>query len=205
MKKEFKISILFFVILVQTICVFSQNEYKATLYFIDGTQKSGIASFVSSNSKNVIFREDQSSPEQEISSSSLKSISYQKGSRKLEFDYISAYSGIRQKRITGPYWFKVVKRGYATLYTIDVTMVTSNIVGEVKFVDYYIIRDGEQAAKLISSISSANNNSTFKTYAPKYFSDYPELAQKIKSKEYKYNDLEKVVDIYNEWIINNKD
>jgi hypothetical protein len=44
-----------------------------------------------------------------------------------------------------------------------------------------------------------NNNQAFKAKAPLYFSDYPELAEKIKNKEYTWKNLEEVVDIYNEW------
>jgi hypothetical protein len=44
-----------------------------------------------------------------------------------------------------------------------------------------------------------NNNQHFRAKAPLYFEDYPELAEKIKSKEYTWKDIETVVNEYNKW------
>ncbi len=204
MIRKGKTAVFFILIIWQANNVFSQGPFIATLYFLDGTVKTGFANLVQSNTKQVIFRESQSSASQNIPASSLKTISYDNGVEKYEYDYIFLYGGMRQKRMQGPFWLKVVKRGYATLYTIDVRMSSTQHSHGATFTDFYIIREGEKAGKLISTIASLNSNSVFKTYAPKYFSDYPELAEKIKKKVYKYNDLEKVVDIYNEWIESNR-
>jgi hypothetical protein len=67
------------------------------------------------------------------------------------------------------------------------------------FLDYFVIREGEPAGKMIANIAGANNNQTFRAKAPLYFSDYPELAEKIKSKEYRWKDLIPVVREYNKW------
>jgi hypothetical protein len=39
----------------------------------------------------------------------------------------------------------------------------------------------------------------FKKNASFYFGDYKELAEKIKNSEYQFNDLIKIVGLYNEW------
>ena len=43
------------------------------------------------------------------------------------------------------------------------------------------------------------DESNFKVQMRQYFSDYPELAAKIKSKELKYDNIQEVVQIYNSW------
>jgi hypothetical protein len=80
----------------------------------------------------------------------------------------------------------------------------SNGLNTAGFLDYYCIRDGEVAAKLICQVSGANNNQTFRAKAPLYFEDYPELAAKIESKEYTWRDLVPVVQEYNKWAANKK-
>jgi hypothetical protein len=67
--------------------------------------------------------------------------------------------------------------------------------------NYYAIREGEDAAKLISGYvnGQANPNVLFKMFASKYFEDYPELSKKIKDKVYKYDDIIKVCIEYINW------
>jgi hypothetical protein len=80
-----------------------------------------------------------------------------------------------------------------------VTGQVTDLGGTATYYDYYIIRDGEPAAKLIATVSSLNNNQFFRTKAPLYFADYPELAKKIADKVYTWKNIKEVVDIYNEW------
>ncbi len=71
------------------------------------------------------------------------------------------------------------------------------------FSDYYCIRQGEPAVTFISSVATFNNNCIFSRYAPPYFNDYPELAEKIRNKVYTWKDLETVVNEYNKWVETN--
>ena len=48
-----------------------------------------------------------------------------------------------------------------------------------------------------SNALSAGYNAFFKEYGVYYFSDNQEIAKKIEEKEYKYDDIEKVVNLYN--------
>ena len=68
-----------------------------------------------------------------------------------------------------------------------------------QFTDYYCIRSTEPAAKRISTVASFNSNYVFKHNGPIYFSDYPELVNKINSKEYSYKDHLTVVREYINW------
>ena len=69
-----------------------------------------------------------------------------------------------------------------------------------KDVNHYMQRKNEDYPILVSVSSnafSAGYNAFFKEYGVYYFSDNPEIAKKIEEKEYKYDDIEKVVNLYN--------
>ena len=80
--------------------------------------------------------------------------------------------------------------GAVRLYTILTVLTIPTTIrngitsfgGSAKFIDYYVIRDNEPAAKVYATISTFNNNQTFKAKAPLYFADYLELTAKIKTK-----------------------
>jgi hypothetical protein len=116
-----------------------------------------------------------------------------------EFQILKVYLGWGQKRISDPMWLKVVEKGVATLYVNQTTMSSMDGLNSAGFQDYYIIRAGEPAAKMIANISTMNNNQTFRAKAPLYFEDYAELAAKIKSKEYTWQDMATVVKEYKQW------
>lgn len=69
-----------------------------------------------------------------------------------------------------------------------------------KQVNHYLKRSSEDYPILVSVSSnalSAGYNAFFKHFGVYYFSDSPEIAKKIEDKEYKYDDIEKVVNLYN--------
>lgn len=62
---------------------------------------------------------------------------------------------------------------------------------------YYAIKPGEPAATLLHEDFGVNPNADFKLYAGRYFADWPELAEKIKNKELKYDKIYEVITMYN--------
>lgn len=69
-----------------------------------------------------------------------------------------------------------------------------------KQVNHYLKRSNEDYPILVSVSSnalSAGYNAFFRNFGVYYFSDNPEIAKKIEEKEYKYDDIEKVVNLYN--------
>ncbi|HEX9503764.1 MAG TPA: hypothetical protein VF974_05610 [Patescibacteria group bacterium] len=172
------------------------------LVFIDGTSRIGLVE-TSFGNDFVRFKSSEDSETEKIASEKIKTIAYLKDDKKtteVEYDYIKVYLGWGQKRISDYAWYEVVERGIVTLYIRKTTMRGSIYnTTTAGFLDYFVIREGEPAAKMIANISGANNNQTFRAKAPLYFSDYPELAEKIKSKEYKWKDLIPVVREYNKW------
>lgn len=172
------------------------------LVFTDGTSRIGLVETALDNNF-VRFKSSEGSEPEKIASEKIKTVAYLKDDKtttQVEYDYIKVYLGWGQKRISDYGWFQVVERGIATLYVRSTTMRGSIYnTTTAGFLDYFVIRDGEPAAKVIANVSSFNNNQTFRAKAPLYFSDYPELAEKIKSKEYTWKDLIPVVREYNKW------
>jgi len=176
------------------------------LVFVDGTSRVGLVE--TSFDKDVRFKSSDGGEPEKIPSEKLRTIAFLKEDGKtstVEYDYVKVYLGWGQKRISDNHWLEVVERGIATLYVQNSSMRGSIYnTSTVSFQDYYIIRDGEPAAKMISNVAGMNSNQTFHAKAPVYFADYPELAEKIRSKEYKYKDLLTSVREYNKWAGGNK-
>lgn len=181
----------------------SDPVLKASVYLKDGSVRQGLASNVLAESGEfILFKATEKAKAEKIESNLVKSIVYTIDDEKYEMMYIKVYAGWKQVEIKGPIWLQVVKKGYASLYvttTVFQPSALNTTTGSATFHDYYIIRESEPAAKLYATISTLNNNQTFKAKAPLYFADYPELAEKIKNKTYTWKNLEEVVDIYNQW------
>jgi hypothetical protein len=177
------------------------------LVFTDGKSRVGLLE-TNFGDDFVRFKSSDNSEPEKIAAEKIRTVTFLKNDKKtpnVEYDRIKVYLGWGQKRIRDYGWFQVVERGIATLYVKSTTMRGSIYgPGTAGFQDYFIIRDGEPAAKMIANISGANNNQTFRAKAPLYFSDYPELAEKIKSKEYTWKDLIPAVKEYNKWAASKK-
>lgn len=179
----------------------------AKVVLTDGTSRIGLVE-TSLDNDYVRFKSADGAEPEKIAADGIKTVAYLKEDQQttvVEYDRIKVYLGWGQKRISDYAWFEVVERGIATLYVRGTTMRGSIYgTGTAGFLDYFIMRDGEPAAKMIANVSGANNNQTFRAKAPLYFADYPELAEKIKSKEYTWKNLVPVVKEYNTWAAANK-
>lgn len=206
-----KVFVFLLLILATLQSMASDDSVAANLFFIDGTSKNGKAEFINAaDAKYIRFKSFENEKLEKILSNDLTKIVYFIGADSVVFDHIKMFSGFTQSKLSGPYWMRLVERGYATLYINQVYLSTpgvntngvkTNMGGTAKFVDYYIIRKNEEGAKLISTEATFNSNSVFKHWGVKYFADCPEIAEKIKTKQYTYKDLIGVVREYNAWII----
>lgn len=192
-----KQTLTFFTILFLSTSVFA-DYYKGVVVYLDGKTKSGWID--SSLGATIQYKTTENAKAEEIESSLLKSVSVQGKDEVREYFYLKVFLGWGQKRISDAMWLRVVEKGTATLLVNNTSMRGSiHTTTSAQFADYYCIRAGEPAAKLIANISTLNNNQTFRAKAPLYFADYPELAAKIKSKEYTWKELIPVVKEYNKW------
>jgi hypothetical protein len=176
----------------------ADSYYDATVFFTNGKSRKGLVESTL-GTDYILFKNSKDSKEEKIEASTLSRLVFTIKNETREFHILKVYLGWGQKRISDPMWLKVVEKGVATLYVNQTTMTSQNGLNSAGFLDYYVIRSGEPAAKMIANVSSANNNQTFRAKAPLYFEDYPELAAKIKSKEYTWKDLTTVVQEYNKW------
>jgi hypothetical protein len=175
----------------------------AKIIFSDGKTRTGLAE-TSMGDTFLYFKSSKEAEPEKIDVTKLNTIVYLEDDKKkveVEYDRIKVYLGWKQERISDFAWFQVVERGIATLYVKSTTMQgsISNPNAKAGFLDYFVIRKGEPAAKMIANVSTLNNNQTFKAKAPLYFEDYPELAEKIKTKVYTWKDLVPVIKEYNVW------
>jgi hypothetical protein len=195
-----RILVLFIVLLSYNVMAAYHN---AKLFFFDGSTKSGMAD-TSLGDKYILFKSGKDSKVEEIDASKVSRIIYTIENKTFEYQQLKLYKGWKQAKIEGPAWLEVVEKGIVSLYVFRTTMSSANKLNSAGFQDYYCIRAGEPAAKWVSAVSSLNNNQHFKAKAPLYFADYPELAAKIKSKEYTWKDLLVVVREYNKWAAKKK-
>jgi hypothetical protein len=199
-----KIVLFILVAVVQTSLAQLGTKYDdAKIIFIDGKTRTGLAE-TSMGDTFLYFKSSKEAEPEKIDVTKLNTIVYLEDDKKkveVEYDRIKVYLGWKQERISDYAWFQVVERGIATLYVKSTTMQGSiyNANSKAGFLDYFVIRKGEPAAKMIANVSTMNNNQTFKAKAPLYFEDYPELAEKIKTKVYTWKDLLPVIKEYNVW------
>jgi len=173
---------------------------KGQIIYNDGKSRTG---FVEDPWRNKIaFKTTEEGEPETINPDDLKTIVYYLNDGKtVELDRVRHY-GVFNK-LSDYEWWNVAERGKVTIYIIGVTM-GANTNQRANFTDYYAIREGEPGAKMICSVSGGNPNSVFKNRAPEYFADYPELAEKIKSKVFTYKNVMQAVREYNQWAAGKK-
>ena len=193
--KQLMLSTLIFFI---SIISYADSYYDATVELTNGKSRKGLVESTLSTDY-ILFKSSKDSKEEKVESSTINRVTFTIKGETREFQILKVYLGWGQKRISDPMWLKVVEKGVATLYVNQTTMSSMDGLNSAGFQDYYVIRAGEPAAKMIANISTMNNNQTFRAKAPLYFEDYAELAAKIKSKEYTWKDMTTVVKEYNQW------
>jgi hypothetical protein len=179
------------------------NFYEGTLIFTNGSSKTGLVESPFGG-EFIFFKANEAAKIEKFETTMVSKIIFTIKNEKKEYHQLKVYLGWKQERISEPQWLEVVEKGIATLYVVRSTMSSQDGLNKAGFLDYYVIRKGEPAAKMIANVSTLNNNQTFKAKAPLYFKDYPELASKIESKEYTWKDLTTVIQEYNTWATKKK-
>jgi hypothetical protein len=180
----------------------------------NGSVKTSNFALLDQGERYLYYKDMDENKQNKVTSDSVRTIVYFRDNKRLIFDRVKVYLGWSQKKYSkSAIWLNRIDSGEVRLYVTYTTLsapgtiqngIITNQGGSARFSDYYVIRDNEPAAKLYATISSLNNNQTFKAKAPLYFADYPALVEKIKNKEYTWKNLMEVVKIYNEWAHNNR-
>jgi hypothetical protein len=196
-----------FILVLIAVSSDAANFIKAELKFTDGKTLKGLATFPDKpDDKSISFKSNDKADAVKYESELLKTLVYHFDDGDVEFDRIMIIPSLTNgTKTAGPYWLEVVERGYTTLYfalRAGSTVVRSGVASTQsadKF--WYCLRPGEPGAKVISwVIGKVNANATFMREGQKYFADYPELAQKIKDKTYRYDQITEAVKEYNKWV-----
>jgi hypothetical protein len=200
MKKLIAVAILF-----SSLSASAGKYREATVTFTDGKTKTGLVESPFGG-EYIYFKQSEDATVEKLDAATVHGILFTIDGKKYEYHQHKVYKGWGQTRMSSdPMWLEVVENGIATLYVVSSRMQGSIYsTTSAGFEDYYCFREGEDGAKLIAQVSTMNNNQTFRAKAPLYFADYPELAEKIKSKEYTWKDLTTVVKEYNKWATTKK-
>lgn len=200
---------------------FGMGEQKAdAIVFKKDKQKiSGLVKFPGSADKKVKIKVGEEN--EKYASKDLDSIQIFDGNKKLSYTFVWTKTKVYKKKgtefkIIDENWICKMIEGKASLYIggeeygIKEVKVddekTKEKVKEEKMkvvsrdVNHYLKRSNEDYPVLVSMSSnalSAGYNAFFREYGVYYFKDNPEIAKKIEDKEYKYDDIEKVVALYN--------
>ncbi|MDO4228411.1 MAG: hypothetical protein Q4C98_01225 [Capnocytophaga sp.] len=115
---------------------------------------------------------------------------------------LSNYNNIKNKK---PEWLEVVIKGEFLLYKN--TYLEHRKEYSKSTTQYYLKRKNEPFPALIGVKTNepipSTNDRSFNKNLEKYFSDQPEILQKIKEKEYNLNEMHLLVNKYNE-LVNSK-
>ncbi len=188
-----------FLILYST-TVFSKKYYPVSVYLTDGTTKKGLAEVVETLTLEAVnFKASENAKKEKLEASTINRVVYSFTDGDVEFVQVSLYKGLKQEKTKGPFWAQVYIKDIVSVYCIFTT-VEGSVAGNFNsrtsagFTDYYLMRDGEPAAKMV-----IKTDQRFKAIAIKYFADYPELLARINNDEFGWKDFEEVINIYNKW------
>ncbi len=169
----------------------------------NGKERTGYAKRIKTGPvKHVLFKTTKDAKKQKIPCDNLETIIYSYPNGDVEYDRMKAYKGAWYKKTSKKeYWLEVVKRDYLTVYYGEKKTPTYSGGMRMPMEERYWFfhRKGEDGVTLVALTGVINANSIFKKAASRYLKDYPELAAKIKNKEYKWKDLDEVAELYNKW------
>lgn len=194
---------------------FAQKFYAGSITKINGEILTGYLSLPKSTTdKSIDFKVSEKSKEREIKSDSVRLISiHTKGGVPSSLERIQITKKEKGYAI-------LLVEGFANLYLagegISVNKegkfspYSSFVSGrDLPTFSYLALRKNEKVATIIGVTSNSPTvfglNNTFRVYASKYFSDYPELVKRIDNKEFTHDDIEKVVKIYNKHMEENQE
>jgi len=195
--------------------VFGQVYQRGSITYLNGDVKTGYLLIPEApKQKTIKFKLSRNiSQVDKIQSEDIKSISVEsKDSNIYYFERVSVSRKPGTKPLK-PYWLLVCTSGYATLYTSssyfesddkgNVFVVASSSSGPPTF--NYFLRKGNQDIAYYFGMTGniIGLNIMLKKNADQYLSDYPELVERIKNKEFTHRDIKAIIQIYNDYMKDN--
>jgi hypothetical protein len=169
---------------------------QAKIIFRNDSVLTGLASLPNDPPDAPIFyKEDKKAKSRKIVYTDIKTIIYFFESGKtLEYDVVWTDIGSGRNHHQEKY-LKAVVRGAVTLYT----HVAFNGPNKYDQDTYFLcLRPGEETVTLISGSFGKYKKDLFRQAFAEYFKDDPELVSKIMAGQYKWSDMDQIVNEYNQ-------
>lgn len=191
---------------ILVVCIFLNipvmaQSQKATLYFKDGTQLTGLGKTISK--RRVKFRKSSKTKPEKYSFSKLdKLVIHEDGDEKV-------YKEIKLMGKEDSIVLQEVLIGRLSLYKTESHGQSPPFSGNgfapgnagmaggnfYSIQNYYVLKDGVDGVVHLTSSQFFGKN--FKKGASAYFKDCPSLVEKIQTREYKKRDIEEIIKYYN--------
>jgi len=149
----------------------------------------------------VRYKGHLNNPMRELPSGEFTELVFDKDGGKLTYQQILTYKNYGNKKANeNDSWLQVIKTGYLSLYY----GYESSMNGPSYKLWYFKKADDSIAYFITMKYSGGigitiGTGDNFKKNASTYLADYKELSEKILNSEYKFDDIESVVDEYNRW------
>jgi len=186
------------IVFLMTIGSANAEQYmQAKIIFRNDSVLTGLASLPNDPPDAPIFyKEDKKAKSRKIVYTDVKTIIYYFESGKtLEFDVIWTDIGSGRNHHQEKY-LEVLMRGPVTLYK-HVLMNGPNKYDQDTY--FLCLRPGEETARVIAGSYGKLKNDLFRNAISEYFKDDAELVAKVKDGQYKWSDMDKIVNEYNQW------
>jgi len=211
LNKPMRILIVAILLVCVSVSAHSGRFSRAKLVYTDGSITEGVAMEpLYPQAKHITFRTHLKAEDKNIPSSVLSRVVYYEGADSIVFERLASIKMINRRKTKRPIWMIQLVEGYVSLYYFiyqnvhPIGFSSHGTASHVSFgtLHYACIRKDEPAATIVSMSVigglSINNNGRFRSKAPSYFENYPELSAKIRRREYTYKDIVHVVNRYNE-------
>ena len=191
-----KITILIVAVLISATVHARNKDIPATIYFHDGTQVEGFIRPVKIEDKKISFKAEKRSKVQKFDSKSIARIRSfsQEDDSYAEIVYLPHYPmrvAIRPNaKLKKPTWLNVLIDGPVSLYFAN---------------SFYLVKREDELGPTAITFIHPNTihigATPIERTGPKYFADYPELAEKIRNREFRNSreDIRAIVHEYNAW------
>lgn len=178
----------------------------AVIFKTDGTQIECLAVKPSPKDKKITIK--RNGTKEKIESNTIERIFFPSEKEEdygSECIYASCYSyrpnAVERNKLDKPIWIGTLIKGPVSLYSYTKITTSGNSVSRKDY--YFFKRENEDhpICVWVDSGATISIGSPFYKIAAAYFADYPELAKKIETKEYKAKQINEIVDEYNLWAI----
>lgn len=184
----------------------AQKYHPATLQMKDGSVREALMEFPPSHHKYFFVKSNEDAKKEKISEAEVEKVEFPDSENGSVYEFARVHS-VRMGRVSkNPYWMLKVEDGPASLYLVGSSMMTGGAnFHKVTDMSYYVMREGEKGAtwigtEFVSGAIGLGVDKQFRKYSSEYFSDRPDLVERIQNKEWEINQALELIKEYNKLI-----